>query len=555
MKGFLESGVLQTQSPSESARESGEMAFRLPDTGVFVSEYNKKIFAATRMPERVKILDTTLRDGEQTPNVALSSEDKLKIAQALDELGVDIIEAGFPINSEGEAEAVKRIAAAGLKSEICALCRATKEDIDAALRCDVDSVHIFLATSKVHLEKKLRITQEEARERAVKAVQYAKDHGLVVEFSCEDGTRTELEFLNAVHTAIQEAGVDRIDIPDTVGVMTPPAMTQFVAEVKKTVKVPLAVHCHDDFGMSVANSLAGVLGGAEEVHCTVNGLGERAGNAALEEVVMGLQAFYNVKTNINTRKLAFVSRLVSQLTGIVVPPNKAIVGENAFSHESGIHVHGVLSECSTYEPMRPEIVGKERTIVVGKHSGMHAVQNRLKEYGLELSTEQMKEVVSRVKKWAESGKKLDDAELLAVAYDVLGQEAEPAIKLEEFTVFTGLNFTPTATVVLSIDGETRRASETGVGPIDASLSAIRSAVSKNVVLKEFRLEAITGGSNALCEVTVKLGDSEDAELLSLGKSVGSDIVTTSVDAMIEALNRLWHRKLSAVESKGKKRAY
>lgn len=547
---------MPTQTPSEIAREMGEAVFRIPDTGLFVSEYNKKIFAATRMPERVKILDTTLRDGEQTPNVALSSEDKLKIAQALDELGVDIIEAGFPINSEGEADAVKKISNAGLKSEICALCRATKDDIDAALRCDVDSVHIFLATSKTHLEKKLKITQGEARDRAVSAVQYARDHGLITEFSCEDGTRTELDFLNVVHSAIQDVGVDRIDIPDTVGVMTPPAMTQFVAEIKKTVSVPLAIHCHDDFGMSVANSLAGILGGAEEIHVTVNGLGERAGNAALEEVVMGLQAFYNVKTNINSRKMAFVSRLVAQLTGVAVPPNKAIVGENAFSHESGIHVHGVLSECSTYEPMRPEIVGKERTFVVGKHSGVHAVQNKLREYGLELPMDQMKEVVARVKKYAESGKKLDDAELLAVAYDVMGQEAAPVIRLEEFTVFTGLNFTPTATVVLNIDGEMRRASETGVGPIDASVNAIRNAVSKNIVLKEFRLEAITGGSNALCEVTIKLGDCEDAQLLSLGKSVGSDIVTTSVDATVEALNRLWVRKLSANgTAKERRKAY
>ncbi len=554
----MESVLMPTQTPSESAKETGDAAFRIPDKGMFVGEYNKQIFAATRMPERIKILDTTLRDGEQTPNVALSSEDKVKIAQALDELGVDIIEAGFPVNSEGEAEAVKAISNSGLKAEICALCRASQMDLDAALACDVDSVHIFLATSKTHLEKKLKITQMEARDMAINAVQYAKDHGLIVEFSDEDGTRTDLEFLHVMHKAVQEAGVDRIDIPDTVGVMIPPAMQQFVTEIKKHVKVPLAVHCHDDFGLSVANSLAGVLGGAEEIHCTINGLGERAGNAALEEVVMGLQAFFNVKTNINTRKMAFVSRLVSQLTGIAVPPNKAIVGENAFSHESGIHVHGVLSECSTYEPMRPEIVGKERTFVVGKHSGVHAVNNKLKEYGLELAQDQMKEVVARVKKYAESGKKLDDAELLAVAYDVMGQEEEPAIKLEEFTVFTGLNFTPTATVVLNIDGENRRASETGVGPIDASLSAIRAAVSKNIELKEYRLEAITGGSNALCEVTVKLGDCQDAQLLSLGKSVGSDIVTTSVDAMIEGLNRLWVRKLSlqnGAEKKARKKAY
>ncbi len=547
--------VLMPQSPSENARDPGETAFRIPDAGLFVSEYNKKIFSATRLPERVKILDTTLRDGEQTPNVALSTEDKLKIAQALDELGVDIIEAGFAINSEGEAEAIKTIAGAGLKSEICSLCRASISDVDSALACDVDSVHIFLATSKTHLEKKLKITQEQAIEKAVESVQYAKDHGLIVEFSDEDGTRTELEFLHRMHKAVQEVHVDRIDIPDTVGVMVPPAMTQFVSEVKKNVNVPLAVHCHDDFGLSVANSLAGVLGGAEEIHVTVNGLGERAGNAALEEVVMSLQAFYDIKTNINSRKMAFVSRLVSQLTGIAVPPNKAIVGENAFSHESGIHVHGVLSDGSTYEPMRPEIVGKERSFVVGKHSGVHAVQTKLKEYGIELTPEQMKEVIAKIKKWAESGKKLDDAELLAVAYDALGEQVKPVIRLEEFTVFTGLNFTPTATVVLNIDGEVRRASETGVGPIDASVSAIKSAVSKNIVLKEYKLEAITGGSNALCNVTVKLGDSEDAQLLSLGKSVGSDIVTTSVDAMIEGLNRLWVRKLSLQNGKEKRRAY
>lgn len=546
---------MSTQSPSGSAGKTGDGGFKIPDTGVFVSEYNKKIFEATRMPERVKILDTTLRDGEQTPNVALSTDDKLTIAQALDELGVDIIEAGFPINSEGEAEAVKKIAGVGLRAEICALCRASKQDIDAAIGCDVDSVHIFLATSKVHLEKKLKISKEEAVEKAVTAVQYAKEHGLIAEFSCEDATRTELEFLHEVHGNIESVGVDRIDIPDTVGVMTPPAMMQFVSEIKKKTKVPLAVHCHDDFGLSVANSLAGVRGGAEEVHVTMNGLGERAGNAALEEVVMALEAFYGISTSVNTRKLAFVSRLVSQLTGVRVQPNKAIVGENAFSHEAGIHVHGILSESSTYEPMRPEIVGKERSIVMGKHSGAHAVESKLKEYGLSLDKDQLKELVKKVKKYAESGKRLDDAELLALAYDIYGQDTEPVIKLEEFTVFTGLNFTPTATVVLNIDGDVRRASETGVGPIDASLCAMRSAVSKNIVLKQYRLEAISGGSNALCEVTVKLGDSENPGLISLGRSVGSDIVTTSVDATVEALNRLWVCKLSADSRDNSRRAY
>jgi len=503
----------------------------------------RKVIDSSVLPKSVKILDTTLRDGEQTPNVALSIDDKIRVAQALDEIGVGIIEAGFPITSEWEKEAVSRIAKLGLKAEVLGLSRSNKKDIDAVLECGTGSIHLFIATSDIHLKNKLKITREQAIEKAVESIDYARSHGLKVEFSPEDATRTDLTFLKEFVSAVQEAKADRIDIPDTVGIMIPQAMNYLISELKKICRVPIAVHCHDDFGLSVSNSLAAVLAGAEEVHCTINGLGERAGNAALEEVAVALQTFYGVETGIDLRKLTHVSRLVSKLTGVAVQPNKAIVGDNAFAHEAGIHVHGLLGESSTYEAISPEIVGKERAFVVGKHTGTHAVQAKLKNYGIEIEDSQLKELVGRIKKLSEGGKKFDDAELIALAYDVLGRGDEPAkIRLDEFAVFTGINFTPTATVTIDIEGKQKRASETGIGPIDSSLNAIRSAVSKNIVLKEFRLEAITGGSDSLCEVTIKLGDRRDESIISLGKSVGADIVITSVEAAITALNRLCYIK-------------
>lgn len=512
---------------------------------VFVSELNRLALKEFTPPTQVRIFDTTLRDGEQTPNVALSTLDKLRIARALDELGVDAIEAGFPINSPGEREAVKRIAQEGLKAEIVGLARANKNDIDACLDCDLKSVHVFLATSDIHLTHKLKLTREQVVEKAIWAIGYAKSHGVTVEWSCEDATRTDVDFLKRMHIIVQEGKVDRINVPDTVGCMTPQAMSYLIRELRTVTKVPLSVHCHNDFGLAVANTLAGIIAGAQQAHVTINGLGERAGNAALEEVALSLLAFYGVRTNVNTRKFAHTSKLVSKLTGVVVQPNKAIVGDNAFAHESGIHVHGILSNGSTYEPLTPELVGKERSLVVGKHTGAHSVEYKLKEYGFELKSEQIQDLTTRVKHLAESGKKIDDAELIALAYDAEGRDpkTEQPIKLEEFTVFTGLNFTPTATVSLLVDGERRRHSESGVGPIDAAIKAIRHAVSEKIVLREFKLDAITGGSDALCEVQVKLGDTDEAKLLSLGKAVGSDIVTTSVDATVEALNRLYRRRV------------
>jgi 2-isopropylmalate synthase len=306
------------------------------------------------------------------------------------------------------------------------------------------------------------------------------------------------------------------------------------------------VHCHNDLGLAVANSLAAVAAGAQQVECTVNGLGERAGNAALEEVVMSLLAFLNVRTNVDTHKLGMTSRAVARMTGVPVPDTKAIVGNNAFAHESGIHVHGVLKDPSTYEAFSPELVGMQRNIVMGKHTGAHSVKEKLSEYGICLPEEMLSTVVGKIKNLAESGKEVDDAELVALALHIQGQveQEHQHVKLKEFTVFTGMNITPTSTVVIEVDGKTVRSSDVGIGPVDAALNAIRTAVSENISLVEYRLNAITGGSDALCEVTVKLRMNGDQKVMSVGKSIGSDIVLTSVNAAMAAIDRLLGRQRS-----------
>ncbi|MCX6651050.1 MAG: 2-isopropylmalate synthase [Methanomassiliicoccales archaeon] len=509
---------------------------------IFTSHFNRFALDPST-PERVEILDTTLRDGEQTPGVALSMDDKVRIAQLLDDLGVDVIEAGFPRTSKGEQEAIRKICSLGLKAKVCGLARCSREDIDSAVDSGVNYVHVFIATSEVHMKNKLNMTREQVKARAVDAVEYARSRGVIVEFSCEDGTRTELDFLKEMHIAVQEAGVHKINLPDTVGTMSPAAMEYLVSEVMKVTKVPLSTHCHDDFGLAVANSLAAVRKGARQVHVCVNGLGERAGNAALEEVVMGLLAFMNVRTNVDTRKLGMISKTVSRMTGMPVPGNKAIVGNNAFAHESGIHVHGVLKDPSTYEAFSPELVGMQRNIVMGKHTGAHSVKEKLSQYGICLPDDMLTGVVDKIKRLAESGKGVDDAELVALAMHVAGQMEKERrhVQLKEFTVFTGMNITPTSTVVIDVDGKMVRSSNVGIGPVDAALNAIRSAVSENISLVEYRLNAITGGSDALCEVTVKLKMNGDQNVMSVGKSIGSDIVLTSVDAAMEAIDRLLAR--------------
>ena len=497
---------------------------------------------------KVRIFDTTLRDGEQTPGVSLSPEKKLNIAKKLDALGIDAIETGFPVISEGERNALKMITSENLQSELCGLARTNKKDIDAAVDCGLNYIHTFIATSDIHLEYKLKMTREQALEKAIDAVEYGKSRGLQVEFSAEDATRTDREFLKSVFTQVAKAGADRIDIPDTVGYSTP----QYIAEITKdaidATQLPVSVHCHNDFGLAVANAISGIQAGAECAHVTINGIGERAGNASLEELVMALNSLQfeqKWETNIKKELLYETSRYVSKIVGITVQPNKAIVGENAFGHESGIHTHGVLNNPLTYEPISPEIVGRTRWLQVGKHAGIHGMNAMLKEYGIVPNEEQTKKILDKVKNIGDQGKQVTEVELLSLANEVIGENTlKRIVQLTGFSVSTGVGTMPYAFVKLNIDGKEMVATDYGVGPVDASLNAIQKItgqITDEVRLKEYRLDSISGGANALCEVTIKVEDARGNIISS--KSVGEDIVTTSVQAMVDGINRIMLKSL------------
>ncbi len=380
-------------------------------------------------PEDVVIYDTTLRDGEQTPGVSFTPDQKLEIARLLDELGVHQIEAGFPVVSEGEMEAVRAIAREDLDADVLCLCRMLEGDVDAALKCDVDGVITFIATSDLHLRHKLKMSREEVLERVGDVVEYAKDHGLWVAFSAEDGTRTEFGFLREVYVTAEEAGADRVHATDTVGVMIPEGMRVFVRKIRSVVDLPVGVHCHDDFGLAVANSLAAVEAGATAVSTTVLGIGERAGNAALEEVVMALEKLYGMDLGFNTEVLAELARTVAEYAGIDVPPNKSVVGENVFRHESGIHVAAVLEEPRTYEPMDPAEVGMDRSIVLGKHTGRKAVEAKLRELGVEPEDDVVEEVLRRIKELGDKRVRITDGRLREIVEDVLGSRGSRTRKV------------------------------------------------------------------------------------------------------------------------------
>jgi len=487
----------------------------------------------------IRIFDTTLRDGEQTPGVSLTADDKIEIARQLSKLGVDTIEAGFPSSSEGEKKVVRDIAKAGLTSEICALSRATKGDIDAALDCDVDLIHVFIPTSPIQMKYAVNLKEEQVLASTVDSVEYVKKHGVKCEFSPMDATRSEMHFLKQVCKAAQDAGMDSLNVPDTVGIMIPKTTAKLIEELKTIVKVPISTHCHDDFGLAVANSLAAVEAGAEQVHVAVNGLGERAGNASLEEVVMALHMIYKYKTGINTRLLYTTSRLVTSLTGISVQANKAIVGENAFAHESGIHTRGVTEKPLTFEPINPEIVGRTRKLVAGKLAGTRGIKAELEEIGIHPTEDQLKEIVQRVKDLGDKGKMVTDADLIALTSAVMGEVIgeERIIDLCDMAVVTGIKVIPTASVRLVLDGKEYVAAETGVGPVDAVLKAIQKLTSnlEKIRLSEYRLEAITGGSNAVAEVIIKVED-EKGNIVS-ARAAREDIVMASVEAMINGINK------------------
>ena len=493
---------------------------------------------------KVRIFDTTLRDGEQTPGVSITPDLKLKIATKLDELGVDVIEAGFPVVSEGEMAGIKNIVKQGLKCEVCALARTVQSDIDAAIKCEVNYVHTFIATSDIHMMYKLKMSKEQVLERAVWAVQYAKDHGLKVEFSAEDATRSSREFLLKVFSAVSNVHADRIDIPDTVGYATPEYIKSLVKDVVSATNIPVSMHCHDDFGLAVANSIAGILSGASCAHVTINGVGERAGNASLEEFVMAMQCLYGRKHNINTQLLYDISKFVSNTLGVIVQPNKAIIGENAFGHESGIHTHGIISNPLTYEPISPEIVGRKRWLQAGKHAGAHGIRAMLAEFGIDPTEQQLHTIVERQKSIADKGKSITTSELLTIAGDVLNNDKfDEKFKLYDFHIVTGMNIIPTAVVRLNTHGKDFIASETGVGPVDAALKAIQSIAAEvaNIRIREYRLDSITGGSDALAEVTVKVEDL-DGNVVSAKKS-GEDVVVVSVQAVMDAINKTMLRKI------------
>jgi len=495
--------------------------------------------------DKVRIFDTTLRDGEQTPGISITPGQKVQIAVKLDELGVDAIEAGFPIVSLGEMEAIKTITKFGLNAEIYGLARAVQTDIDAAINCDLKYVHIFIATSDIHMQYKLKMNQEQVREKAVWAVDYAKKHGMQVEFSAEDATRSDRNFVREIFKAVATAGADRLDIPDTVGYATPQYISQLVKDVvEATIKVPVSMHCHDDFGLAVANTISGINAGASSAHVTINGLGERAGNASLEEFVMALQCLYNRRHNIKTELLYETSKFISNVMGIIVQPNKAIIGENAFGHESGIHTHGIINNPLTYEPISPELVGRKRRLQAGKHAGAHGIKAMLEDFGIEPTNEQLHEIVEKQKNLADKGKAITTAELLSIAGDVMhNSKFEERFKLYDCHIITGMNITPTAVVRLNTEGKDFIASEIGVGPVDAALKAIQKIAGEmaNIKIREYRLDSITGGSDALAEVSVKVED-KTGNVVSARKA-GEDVVVASVQAMMDAINKTVLRKV------------
>jgi len=495
--------------------------------------------------ERIYIFDTTLRDGEQTPGVSLNVEEKLEIAKQLAKLNVDIIEAGFPIASPGEFNAVKTIAEKVKGPVIAGLSRAVQQDIDTAWEAlknaESPRIHTFIATSNIHMEKKLKKTKEEVLEQAVWAVKYAKKYCSDVEFSPEDATRSDFDFLCKVLTEVIKAGATVINIPDTVGYALPWEFGELIKKLMENVenidKVIVSVHCHNDLGLAVANSLSAIVNGARQVECTINGLGERAGNAALEEIVMALKVRKIGKdTNINTREIYRTSKLVSALTGVMIQPNKAIVGDNAFAHESGIHQHGVIQDPSTYEIMNPTTIGLPQSrIVLGKHSGRHAFEKRLEELGYKLTKEEIDEAFKRFKELADKKKEITDRDIEAIITNGFVKESDKLI-LKHLQVVSGVGIVPTATVILEKNNEEVHSVETGNGPVDAVYKAIAKAVNIEHNLVDFTLHSITSGTDALGEAIVKISDKKGT--LYTGRATSTDVIEASAKAYVKALNNL-----------------
>jgi 2-isopropylmalate synthase len=503
---------------------------------------------------RVRFFDTTLRDGEQSPGASMNTAEKVRLAIQLENLGVDIIEAGFPAASQGDFEAVSQIAGKLKQTEIAGLARANKQDIDAAWgavkHAAKPRIHTFLATSDIHLKYKLRLDRQQVIAQAVEAVRYAKTFTDNVEFSAEDGSRSDRDYLCKVFEAAIAAGATTINLPDTVGYAIPSEFADLITYVRAHTpnigQAVLSVHCHNDLGLATANTLAALAAGARQAEVTVNGIGERAGNTSLEEVVMALKTRYNClpfQTGINTGQIYATSKLVSMITGILVQPNKAIVGANAFAHEAGIHQDGMLKNPMTYEIMRPEDIGlSTNKLVLGKHSGRHALRDRLKEMSYELSEEELKVVFSKFKQLADKKKHVMDEDLEAIVNEGVLRTPDIFV-LEYLHVTSGTTVMPMASVQLSVNGRSVKAAGYGNGPIDAAYNTIAKLTHTRSELLRFTISAITGGTDAQGEVTVRL---KENGLIALGRGADPDIMTAAALAYINGLNRLEYLKTHPV---------
>ncbi len=501
------------------------------------------------MTRMIKIFDTTLRDGEQSPGASMNVEEKVMIAKQLARLNVDIIEAGFAYSSPGDFEAVRRIAQEVEGPTICSLARARPEDIDRAWEALKGApkarIHTFLSTSDIHLKHQFRMTRDEALKRAVEMVQRAKGYVEDVEFSPMDASRSEPPYLYEVLEAVIEAGAGTVNIPDTVGYATPQEFGQLIRGIRERVRnsnrAVISVHCHNDLGLAVANSLAAVLEGAGQVECTVNGIGERAGNASLEEIVMSLRVRkdrFGADTAVRTEEISKASRLVSKITGMAVQPNKAIVGANAFAHTSGIHQDGLLKDKSTYEIMRPESIGLVQSkLVMGKLSGRHAFRKRLEELGYALSEEEINSAFERFKRLGDQKKEVYEEDLEVILSEEMTKVPERYV-LKSLMTESGTNRVPTATVELEIDGKSMTQTGTGDGPVDAAYRTIVAMTQTKSRLLTYAVKAITGGTDAQGEVTVRI---EEGGRTAIGHGADTDIIVASARAYLNALNKLAFR--------------
>jgi len=513
--------------------------------------------------EKVLIFDTTLRDGEQSPGASLSIAEKLEIARQLAILGADIIEAGFPVSSPTQFKATRLVAEEIVGPTIAGLARANEGDIESAGKAIAPAkkkrIHTFIATSPVHMEHKLKKSSDEVLKMAVNAVECAKGHVDDVEFSPEDACRSEMSFLIEILAAVIEAGATTLNIPDTVGYILPYEYGRIIAQLKSDVpgidKCIISTHCHNDLGMAVANSLAGVRNGARQVECTVNGLGERAGNAALEEIVMGIrtrtdffatQTTGGLSTNIKTKEIFRTSQLVSQLTGFVIQPNKAIVGANAFAHEAGVHVDGILKERTTYEIMTPESIGLVGSrMVLGRHTGRHGFADRCKQLGFKLNEQEIEHAYERFLEIADKKKEVFDEDVAAIINEEI-HVVEHVYELEYLHVACGTGTLPTASVKIKTKDETKQAAACGDGPVDAAYEAIREATGLSPKLENYTIRAVTSGKEALGEATVRI--TEDGRKF-VGRGISTDIIEASAKAYVDAINRMVAAKGGTTELK------